>query len=82
MSKSEWVFVDGAWREISMPIETPWSLEYRQVFACAVVGFERKGFCKSKALVLAECLVNKLLHAGLTYDSKIEDAIADLWGIA
>jgi hypothetical protein len=79
MSQSEWVFVGGSWREIPMPIDTRWSLEHRQVFACAVVGFERKGFCQKEAVVLAECLLYKLLHDGLTYDSKTEEAIAGLW---
>jgi hypothetical protein len=78
----ELVFVGGAWRQIQMPIDTRWTLEYRQLFACAVVGFERQGFCEADALRLAECLVYKLLHKGLVYDKKTESFIADLWGIA
>lgn len=82
MAPSEWVYVQGAWREIQMPIDTPWTLEYRQLYACAVIGFERKGFCEKDATRLAECLVYKLVHHGLVYDSKTEASIADLWGIA
>jgi hypothetical protein len=79
---AELVFVGGSWRKISMPIDVPWTLEYRQLFACAVVGFERQGFCEAEALRLAECLVYKLIHKGLKYDKKTELIIEGLWGIA
>jgi hypothetical protein len=79
---AELVFVGGSWRQIPMPIETTWTLEYRQVFACAVVGFERQGFCETEAVRLAECLVYKLIHRGLKYDTKTESIIEGLWGIA
>jgi hypothetical protein len=78
----EMVFVGGSWRQIKMPIDSRWSLESRQIFACAVIGFEKQGFCEKEALYLAECLVYKLIHGGLKYDKKTEVAIEDLWGIA
>lgn len=82
MSEGEWVYVGGAWRKIEMPLDVRWSLHYRQVFACAVIGFERKGFCEAEALRLAECLLYKLIHKGLEYDVKTEASIAGLLGTA
>lgn len=78
----EFVFIGGSWRKIQMPIDTHWSLEHRQLFAAAVIGFERRGFCEKECLILAESLLYKLLHTGLKYDRKTEAAIEGLWGRA